>query len=107
MASQQVEFPGMESDVGAVDGPRALKLTIVHPDQRGDVYTLRLSRNGGVPLDVRRRSVTPVNFLAPQGVDPVRLSALWDSIALTPEEELVRDALRIIEPRLERLAFLG
>lgn len=35
------------------------------------------------------------------------LSELWDQIVLTPREEHVYQALRLIEPDIERLAFLG
>lgn len=70
---------------------------------------------GAIPLDVRRHlaptglpeNVPPANFLRPESSDPGRLLALWDSIALTPEEHRVVDAMRIIEPDIERIAFLG
>ncbi len=35
------------------------------------------------------------------------LSALWDSITLTPLEEKVIEALRIIEPDIERISFMS
>lgn len=49
----------------------------------------------------------PVLFLSTALPDALSLSGLWDQIMLTDDEPLVIDALRIIEPRVERLAFRG
>lgn len=49
----------------------------------------------------------PVNFLGTESLDAVRLGQLWDAVVLTPEEEGATEALRIIEPRIERIAFVG
>jgi hypothetical protein len=69
---------------------------------------------GGLSFETRRRLLTPLpdtappaNFLRPGGTDATRLSFLWDRIALTPEENYVVEALKIIEPEIERIAFLG
>jgi AAA15 family ATPase/GTPase len=35
------------------------------------------------------------------------MSILWDSVALTPDEPKVIEALQIIEPSIEKIAFLG
>lgn len=49
-----------------------------------------------------------VNFLAAEStLDMGRLEQLWDALVLNPEEAEVVEFLRIIEPRLERLAFIG
>jgi ABC-type branched-subunit amino acid transport system ATPase component len=48
-----------------------------------------------------------VSFLGTDPVDAYGLGHLWDRLVLTPEEESVPAALRIIEPRVERIAFLG
>lgn len=40
-------------------------------------------------------------------MDPFRLGQLWDEIVLTPEETNIAAALRIIDPRIERIAFVG
>ena len=49
----------------------------------------------------------PVSFLGTDPVDAYGLGHLWDRLVLTPEEESVPAALRLIEPRVERIAFLG
>lgn len=68
---------------------------------------------GGVTQSTRRRylsfpqeSITPVNFIAPESIDSRRLGSLWDRVVLTPEEQTVIEALRLIEPRIARIAFL-
>lgn len=49
----------------------------------------------------------PVFFLTTDRLDSWSLSQLWDAVALTPEEEQVTSALRIIDSDLERIAFLS
>lgn len=49
----------------------------------------------------------PVHFLGTEEVNARRLGQLWDAVVLTPEEEGVTEALRIIEPGIERIAFLS
>jgi len=74
-----------------------------------------LSPTGAVSWETRRRFTTvsatedvpPANFLRPESSDMMRLATLWDNTVLTPDEQRVVDALRIIEPSIERIAFLG
>lgn len=79
-----------------------------------DRYAIPLTAEGGVPVGVlsprlirtrRSPSERPTyNFITTSGLDLRHLVQLWDGIVLSPEEELVLDSLRIIEPDLERLA---
>lgn len=48
-----------------------------------------------------------VNFLGTREVEADRLQTLWDAVVLSPEEERVVDALRIVEPGIDRIAFIG
>lgn len=78
-----------------------------------------LSPSGGLVIQPLRLDVTQrrangsssapdaVSFLGIDPVDAYELGHLWDRLVLTPEEESVPSALRIIEPRVERFAFLG
>ena len=54
-----------------------------------------------VPGDV------PMYFLGTARPDAQDLSGLWDRIMLTDEEPLVVEALRLLDARVERLAFRG
>jgi hypothetical protein len=47
-----------------------------------------------------------VNYLGTELAEST-LSYLWDAVALTDKEERAIEALRIVEPRIERIAFLG
>jgi hypothetical protein len=74
--------------------------------------TLKLSSLGGLSNDtVRSRrfgtdeEVRPAQFLGTQVFEARQLGELWDELVLTPEEANVVDALKIIEPRIERIAF--
>ena len=44
-------------------------------------------------------------FLTTNNLNFEQLAALWNSITLTPKEDKVIDALRILEPSLERISF--
>jgi ABC-type branched-subunit amino acid transport system ATPase component len=75
---------------------------------------LPMALSGAVSYDaVRRlsprpsREEKPVSFVRTEALDAVELQEFWDSIALTEEEANVIESLRILEPRLERIAFLG
>jgi hypothetical protein len=46
-----------------------------------------------------------VNFLVAECINSADLSRLWEPFVLTPEEEDVNEALRTIEPRVDRVAF--
>jgi AAA15 family ATPase/GTPase len=67
-----------------------------------------------IPLDrhlFRRRALSGFskNFhlINAKGDDILNSSSLWDKITLSEKEELVIDALKIIEPRITRLSFIG
>ena len=76
--------------------------------QKREHERLTISPSGGVLPPPRRLSETPrVNFLAADSADSTSLGQLWDDLLLTPEEEEVTKSLRVIEPNLERLAFLS
>jgi predicted ATPase len=51
--------------------------------------------------------VAPVVFIGPDGEPDSDLGKLWDNVALTELESSVLDAMRVIEPDLERLSFVG
>lgn len=42
-----------------------------------------------------------------KGDDILNSASLWDNITLSEKEELVIDALKIIEPKISRLSFIG
>jgi len=47
-----------------------------------------------------------LNFVPTSGLSSRSLSERWNTLALTPQEDLVVEALRVIEPQVERVAFL-
>jgi AAA domain, putative AbiEii toxin, Type IV TA system len=51
------------------------------------------------------RSATPILFLTTNSLNVNRLGELWDQSALTPKEDRVIAALKILEPRIERISF--
>jgi len=76
---------------------------------------LPLTESGGSPyleyLATRRRlsdgeGVT-FNFITTAGLDPQQLVRLWDGIVLGAEEPMVLDSLRVVEPRIERIAAVS
>jgi len=66
---------------------------------------LQPTRNAGLsPGFLAAR--TPCSYVPTRFISLDRLADQWDEIALTPEEEIAKDALRIIAPELEDLAFI-
>lgn len=49
---------------------------------------------------------TPCSYVPTDFVSPDELSDLWDQVALTPFQDKVIEALRVIDPRLQGLAFI-
>lgn len=62
---------------------------------------------GYSPAQLTAQDKSQVRYLGTQVPDVPYLSSLWDEILLTDDESLTVDALRIIEPRVERIAFRG
>jgi ABC-type branched-subunit amino acid transport system ATPase component len=77
---------------------------------------LPLTMRGGLTLDTIRRlsarGAQPeerslVNFIGTESLNPEDLGILWSEIALTPEEDTIIEALRTVEPQIERIAFVA
>jgi predicted ATPase len=74
-----------------------------------------ISRRGGISSDTIRRTsrITPaetdlrIRFVTASSLAAEVVTSLFEEIVLTPEEELVLDAMRIIEPSIERIASGG
>jgi ABC-type branched-subunit amino acid transport system ATPase component len=74
-----------------------------------------ISYTGGLSYqDMRRMSYTKppadnsnVEFIPASSLSPQKIVALFDQVVLTPDEELVLKAVRIVEPDTIRLASLG
>jgi ABC-type branched-subunit amino acid transport system ATPase component len=99
-----------------VDAGQLLALAIYDDTERGDARAVvPLSSAGGLSLEPIRRLwsnkwrdvIQPINFIGTDGIEAYELSRAWDEIVLTPEEGQVLQALQIIEPEIERLAFVA
>lgn len=73
-----------------------------------------ISRRGGLKIDAISRSIrtgedvdSPVQLITTGALNRDQVVALFDAVVLTPEEEIVLDALRTIEPAIERIAPLS
>ncbi len=75
-----------------------------------------VSLDGGLSYDYIRRKLrlkagptkeNNLEFVPTSSLSSHEVIALFDRVILTPDEELVLDALRIIEPDITRLASLG
>jgi ABC-type cobalamin/Fe3+-siderophores transport system ATPase subunit len=82
------------------------RFTIQMGNQRE--YNLSLEP-GAVGLRAFRQDIKELNcFLVDSnGLDKRQISYLWDSIALTPQEKEVLNALRIIAPGVEDISVIG
>jgi hypothetical protein len=73
-----------------------------------------LSRAGGLVADTldmptrrlrqRTSEIFPAYFIATESVTSDELVAFWNKVALTPNETLVLNALKFLDPQIERIA---
>jgi ABC-type branched-subunit amino acid transport system ATPase component len=75
---------------------------------------LPMAMFGAVSFDALRRlgprpgvAGRAVSFVRTEALDAVELQEFWDTIALTEEETNVIESLRILEPKIDRIAFLS
>jgi len=98
---------------GGIPTPSRVGLHIVA--KPGTSAFVPLTRSGGLTseaLDSPRRLVrkrnneegVPAQFITAESFSGNELLALWDTVALTSSEERVLEALRLLEPDIERIA---
>lgn len=110
---QQQEFLGDE-DESALTPRLALE---VKGTPKPVIALVPLTRLGGISTDaidspvrrVRQRGgeLFPAQFITAEGMSGDELVAMWNNIALTPEEELVLNALQFLDKDVERIAAHG
>jgi hypothetical protein len=88
-------------------------LDIEHSRNGGRSEHIPMMPSGAVPLDeVRQRRLKtspeerPVSLVRAETPDADKLREFWGEIVLTDEESRVTDSLRILEPRIQRIAFV-
>jgi hypothetical protein len=87
--------------VQASDAPSGVLLPIPY-----DEPTLSRFHNNGLEDRLVASPIPSPDFVDVAGLDPARLTALWSEAALTPREEQLVTALRIVEPALEGLRLV-
>jgi len=87
---------------------------LVRSNVEDEPPSIPLSMTGGVSLaHVRSMNfraspkARPTSFVRTEQLDAFELQEFWDSIVLTEEESNVIEALRILEPSIDRIAFLS
>lgn len=87
---------------------------LIKNSSKEESISLPLSISGGLSLDYVRRTnfrpspkTRPVSFVRTETLDTFELHEFWDSIALTEEESNVIETLKILEPSIDRIAFLS
>jgi len=100
------------SENEAAPSPLGLRVESHVPSQQ---ITLPLTRRGGLeaarsePLPLRRPNPErqACVFVTAEAISSREVARYWQDIALNPEEGLVVDALRLLEPSIERVAYVG
>jgi hypothetical protein len=95
--------------------PIASRLAIHIKAKPGNNFAIPLTRSGGFSSDsiesprrlTRKRATEeeiPSQFITAESFSGNELLSLWDTVSLTSGEERVLEALRILEPGIERIA---
>ena len=117
--SKPVQPQFFESGPQDIESPEdflpPLSLSLEWGPRPGPILSVPISRRGGISSDaIRRGSLRPigiegfpVHFITAASQSAEEVSSMFEEIVLTPEEDLVTDAMRIIEPRIERIASSG
>jgi hypothetical protein len=109
--------PDLDYESGAepdslVAGQLALQLTY----NGANLPKLNLNYQGGIsaqdvrkisPRPINRRSTDSVRIVSTDSLDSAQVAELWSDVALTDDEARVTDAMKILEPSLERIAHIG
>jgi predicted ATPase len=107
---REPDQPSMFADDDGLPEGRVDWMVFERNGRDGEGVRLRITEDGLLidrPLNLRR-------VLHPKGISRFmttnymgfdELAALWDKITLTPKEEKVIEALRILEPAVERISF--
>ncbi len=80
-------------------------------EQETDILNLHLSVNNCLPIQLIKRSIWEQTNKAPRTIlinssslNTAKMTELFEEVVLNPEEELVTEALRIIDKKIERIA---
>lgn len=95
--------------------PSALGLSWKFPGDGAEVNTtVELTRRGALSWDMMMRGsrsftgpVVPVRFITAASLMPDAVVELFGQVVLTPDEDFLIEALRVIEPSIERIATSG
>ncbi len=85
------------------------RLEILYDGQRSDSQVAETSQErGGVVESQETQSASPkIYFVGTDKMSDRAMSNLWDSVALTPEEDEAIQATKLIDDSIERVAFIG
>jgi predicted ATPase len=94
--------------------PGGFMLSIERAGSRSHLPTLPLTEDGflgaGPPSRFARhglRLLPPVGFVTTDRLFPSELLPIWMAVVLTPSEDRTVDALRLVEPLVDRVAISG
>jgi len=90
-------FACLQAEVVEARAPIDELVSFLTRMRRSLVVTGRLDAPTGQPA---------LNFVPTSGLTSRSLAERWNTLALTPQEDLVVEALKVIEPQVERVAFL-
>lgn len=113
VVSREDEQKTLFDEQGSLTLDDELNLRIRWQNGHESVVELPLSPRGGISSrNVMRRQgeaseMPPVYFISTAALSSDEVLSLFDAVVLTPEEDLLVEALRTIEPSIERIASVG
>ena len=112
---QQLFEAYSQSDESSEELLPPLTLSLYWSHGSAEELIIPINRRGGVSSGAIRRSAAriigegafPIRFITASSLTADAVTAMFEDIVLMPEEDLVTDAMRIIEPEIERIASSG
>jgi ABC-type branched-subunit amino acid transport system ATPase component len=91
-----------------------LTLSLKWANGKPKSYNIPISRRGGITYDSVRKNYAdpspdsfPIRMITASSLGAETVSAMFEDIVLTSDEELVTEAMRVVEPSLQRIASSG
>lgn len=99
--------PGMSLELNAETPGHGVIHTLSSQGHLQEAVARRRDPQSLATADAIAEGVPPTRFVSSHRQSPAELARLWEESLLTSDEELILNAMRLLEPSLERVAYFA